>query len=68
VEGGLSTGLIFRHADGSLYGRLRSASAVAAYSRAAQALRAMGFRESETRQRWNLCGPSWASTKSRPNR
>ncbi|HWA77643.1 MAG TPA: HNH endonuclease signature motif containing protein [Polyangiaceae bacterium] len=50
VEGRVATGLVFRHADGSLYRGALSAPAVAAQTRAFGALRRLGFREGEVRR------------------
>lgn len=50
VEGRVSTGLTFRHADGTVYGQTVSPLAADAYSKLFQALRSMGFRETEARQ------------------
>ena len=50
IAGSVSSGLTFRHADGSAYGQLPSPAVSVAYTKAFQALRCMGFRESETRR------------------
>jgi hypothetical protein len=52
VEGTPASGLTFRHADGSAYGRVGAPVAADATSKAFLALRALGFRESEVR--WAL--------------
>jgi HAMP domain-containing protein len=52
AEGTPASGLTFRHADGSAYGRLGAPAAADAGARAFQALRSLGFRESEVR--WAL--------------
>jgi hypothetical protein len=49
VEGRVSTGLVFRHADGSLHGSTVRPRAVATHEAAFRALRALGFREGEAR-------------------
>jgi hypothetical protein len=49
IEGRVSTGLVFRHADGTLYGSLVSARAAASFEEAFRALRSLGFREGESR-------------------
>jgi Holliday junction resolvasome RuvABC DNA-binding subunit len=50
VQGRVSTGLSFRHADGTEYGRVVSAPAAGVQAAAFQALRRLGFGESETRR------------------
>jgi hypothetical protein len=45
----VSTGLTFRHADGSRYGALIDAGAAGRRTEAFRALRRLGFRESEVR-------------------
>jgi hypothetical protein len=50
IEGRPSTGLHFRHADGSRYGNAVLPRAVDAHENAFAALRWMGFREKETRR------------------
>jgi hypothetical protein len=52
VEGTPASGLTFRHADGSAYGRVRAPAVADAGAKAFQALRTLGFRESEVR--WAL--------------
>ncbi|HYJ08706.1 MAG TPA: HNH endonuclease [Polyangiaceae bacterium] len=52
VEGTPASGLTFRHADGSAYGRLAAPAVADAGAKAFQALRGLGFRESEVR--WAL--------------
>ncbi len=47
VEGRVSSGLIFRHADGTGYGRVVDPRTVAVHEQAFGALRSLGFRESE---------------------
>src|SRR5262245_65897908 len=49
IEGRVSSGLTFFHADGSRYGAPASAQSAVAFTEAFQALRTLGFRESETR-------------------
>ena len=49
VEGSASSGLRFRHADGSAYGRAVSPKLADVHAKAFQALRGMGFRERELR-------------------
>jgi Holliday junction resolvasome RuvABC DNA-binding subunit len=49
VDGRGSTGLRFRHADGSSYGGTLSATMVSAHAEAFRALRNLGFRESEAK-------------------
>jgi 5-methylcytosine-specific restriction endonuclease McrA len=49
IEGHLSSGLIFRHADGTPYGRIPDPHAATGYEQAFHALRSLGFRERETR-------------------
>jgi hypothetical protein len=49
IEGRVSTGLRFRHADGSSYGGSVSPRSAEAHLQAFQALRGLGFREGETR-------------------
>jgi len=49
VEGRVSTGLVFRHSDGSPYGFVEDARKAAAHAEAFRLLRALGFRESESR-------------------
>jgi hypothetical protein len=53
VEGRPSHGLVFRHADGSLYRTMVSPRSVAAQTKAFEALRRMGFREGEVRRALN---------------
>ncbi len=50
IEGRVSTGLKFLHADGSSYGRVESPKNQDLYSKLFTALRGMGFREKECRQ------------------
>jgi hypothetical protein len=50
IEGKTSSGLIFRHADGSPYGAALSPATADASARAFQALRGLGFREGEVRR------------------
>jgi hypothetical protein len=52
VERTPASGLTFRHADGSAYGRVGAPVAADATSKAFLALRSLGFRESEVR--WAL--------------
>ena len=49
ISGSVSQGLAFKHADGSEYGRAATPNAAEAYAKAFQALRSLGFRESEAR-------------------
>jgi hypothetical protein len=49
IEGRVSTGLVFRHANGTLYGSVVSAHAAASFEEAFRALRSLGFREGESR-------------------
>jgi hypothetical protein len=49
IEGRVSTGLVFRHADGALYGSVVSAHAASSFEEAFRALRSLGFREGESR-------------------
>jgi len=50
IEGRVSTGLIFRYADGTKYGSAVSPHSVAKYEQAFLALRSLGFREGEARK------------------
>jgi hypothetical protein len=50
IEGRVSTGLVFRHADGATYGQTVRPSDVALYEEVFRALRSLGFRESEARR------------------
>ena len=50
IEGRVSTGLEFRHADGTRYGAVVEPHAAEAHGQALRALRALGFREDETRR------------------
>jgi hypothetical protein len=50
VAGRVSSGLEFRHADGSSYGEVKSLATADTSAKVFQALRNMGFREKETRQ------------------
>jgi len=50
VEGRMSTGLIFRHADGTAYGQTVRPEVVAIHEEAFRALRALGFRETQARR------------------
>lgn len=50
VEGSASNGLTFRHADGSMYGRVESPVTAETYQKTFLALRGMGFRETEVRR------------------
>jgi hypothetical protein len=52
VDGTPASGLTFRHADGSAYGRVGAPAVADAGAKAFQALRGLGFRESEAR--WAL--------------
>jgi hypothetical protein len=49
IEGSVSTGLTFRHADGACYGGVMSPGAVDTQMQAFRALRGLGFREGEAR-------------------
>jgi hypothetical protein len=49
IEGRVSTGLVFRHADGTPYGSMVDAGAAASFEQAFHALRSLGFREGEAR-------------------
>jgi hypothetical protein len=48
IEGRVSTGLVFRHADGARYGAIVDPAVAEAHAQAFRALRALGFREGET--------------------
>jgi hypothetical protein len=48
-NGGVSNGLVFRHADGTLYNTAVSARAAASFEEASRALRSLGFREGQSR-------------------
>jgi Holliday junction resolvasome RuvABC DNA-binding subunit len=50
IEGRVSTGLTFRHADGTRYGAVTDPRGVDAHLQAFHALRSLGFREGETRR------------------
>ena len=50
VEGSVSTGVRFRHADGSDYGQVLEARAAEIQAKAFAALRGLGFREGEIRR------------------
>jgi hypothetical protein len=50
IEGRVSSGLTFRHADGSPYGAALSPATADASAQAFQALRRLGFREGEVRR------------------
>jgi RuvA, C-terminal domain len=50
IDGRVSTGLTFRHADGTRYGAVTDPRVVDAHLQAFQALRSLGFREGETRR------------------
>jgi Holliday junction resolvasome RuvABC DNA-binding subunit len=49
IEGRVSTGLVFRHADGSTYGSVVNPRIAASHAGAFRALRSLGFREKEAR-------------------
>ena len=49
IEGRVSTGLVFRHANGAPYGSVVGAHAAASFEEAFRALRSLGFREGESR-------------------
>jgi hypothetical protein len=49
IEGRVSTGLVFRHADGTKYGDVASSRMVAVHAEAFAGLRSLGFRELEVR-------------------
>jgi hypothetical protein len=49
IEGRVSSGLRFHHADGTRYGHVIHPRAANAHAQAFRALRALGFRESEAR-------------------
>jgi transposase len=53
IDGRVSTGLVFRHADGAPYGAAVSPRSAQAQVEAFRALRALGFRESEVRHALN---------------
>jgi hypothetical protein len=50
IEGRVSTGLLVRHADGARYGAIADPGVAEAHTQAFRALRALGFREGETRR------------------
>jgi hypothetical protein len=50
IDGKMSAGLTFRHADGSRYGAVVEARMTAAFAQAFRALRGLGFREEQTRR------------------
>ena len=50
IEGRASDGFVFRHADGSEYGLVASPKCADEHAKAFQALRQMGFKETETRR------------------
>jgi hypothetical protein len=50
IDGRVSTGLVFRHADGTPYGFTVDARTAATHADAFRALRALGFRETEARR------------------
>jgi Holliday junction resolvasome RuvABC DNA-binding subunit len=50
IAGKFSTGLTFRHADGTRYGAVTDPRAVDAHLQAFHGLRSLGFREGETRR------------------
>jgi Holliday junction resolvasome RuvABC DNA-binding subunit len=52
IEGRVSTGLVFRHADGATYGQTVRPDEVARCEEVFRALRSLGFREREAR--WAL--------------
>jgi hypothetical protein len=49
IEGRVSSGLTFRHANGAAYGSSVNARAAASFEEAFRALRSLGFREGESR-------------------
>jgi hypothetical protein len=49
IEGHVSSGLTFRHADVTPYGRIIDPRSATAYEQAFHALRSLGFREREAR-------------------
>ena len=49
IEGLVSSGLVFRHANGAPYGSVVSAGSAASFEEAFLALRSLGFRERESR-------------------
>lgn len=49
IEGRVSTGLVFRHADGSSYGVVGEPCMADSYAQAFRALRKLGFKEREAR-------------------
>jgi hypothetical protein len=49
LKGSLASGLTFRHADGSAYGRVQAPVVADARTKVFLALRGLGFRESEAR-------------------
>jgi hypothetical protein len=50
IEGRVSTGVVFRHANGASYGGVVNAYAAASFEEAFRALRSLGFREGESRR------------------
>src|SRR5262249_23662233 len=50
IEGHSSSNLIFRHADGTRYGRIVDPRATTAYEQAFHALSSLGFRERDARK------------------
>jgi hypothetical protein len=50
IEGSVSTGLVFRHADGSVYGEPVSAAAIDVWTKVFGGLRHLGFREGDARR------------------
>ena len=50
IEGRVSSGLVFRHADGAAYDRIVDPRAATVYEQAFQALRSLGLREADVRR------------------
>jgi 5-methylcytosine-specific restriction endonuclease McrA len=66
IDGHSSSNLMFRHADGTPYGRIIDPRTTAAYEQAFHALRSLGFRECEARgaldtvrKESNACEPAF---------
>jgi Holliday junction resolvasome RuvABC DNA-binding subunit len=65
IEGRPSTGLVFKHADGTPYGGTLDSGVADRNAQVFAALRTMGFKERECRMAVERCSQELAATASR---
>ena len=62
IKGRVATGLVFEHADGTAYGQIGEPRALDVQTRVFQALRGLGFRETDARLALERVRPHHGST------